>query len=56
MFDLDINNFAMFIKVKFLFIRISLLRHFDPTLSLRLKIDISTFAIGTILLQLYQGR
>src|SRR6266699_1518177 len=55
-FDLDTNGFAVFTKVKFLFIWAPLLRHFDPTLPLRLKTDVSAFAVGVILLQLYQGR
>ena len=46
----------MFTKVKFLFIWVPLLQHFDPTLLLRLETDIFIFAVGTILLQLYQGR
>ncbi len=33
-----------------LFIRVLLLWHFDPILLFRLETDISTFAIGTILL------
>ena len=48
-FELNINSFIMFTKVKFLFIRISLLQHFDLTLPLRLKTNISTFVVGAIL-------
>ena len=48
-FDLDTNGLAAFTKVKFLFTRAPLLRHFDPTLPLRLETDASAFAVGAIL-------
>jgi len=56
MFDLNINSLTIFIKVKFLFIQVLLLQHFNPTLLLRLETDISVFTVETILLQLYQDR
>ena len=43
-------------KLRFLFSRAPFLRHYDPTLPIRVETDASAFAIGAVLSQLWEGR
>ena len=45
-----------FVKLKVLFTRAPILRHYDPELPLRIETDASAFAIGAILAQLHGDR
>jgi transposase InsO family protein len=45
-----------FMKLRLLFGRAPFLRHYDPTLPIRVETDASAFAIGAVLSQLWEGR
>ena len=45
-----------FSKIKFRFSKSPLLRHFDLVLPIRIEPDISAYAVGVVLLQLFEGR
>jgi transposase InsO family protein len=47
---------AAFCKLRILFTRAPILRHYDPTLPIRVETDASNFAIGAVLSQQYEGR
>jgi transposase InsO family protein len=55
-FDLTPEERMAFLKLQILFTRAPILRHFDPTLPIRIETDASNFALGATISQHYEGR